>query len=65
MIILIIIVLPLSISLSMSSSTFESLGVKKIVSFLDKNENKENIILYTDYDTGSYLEWKKYKVYIF
>ena len=64
MIILIIIVLPLSISLSMSSSTFESLGVKKIVSFLDKNENKENIILYTDYDTGSYLEWKKYKVYI-
>ena len=27
-------------------------------------QNKENIILYTDYDTGSYLEWKKYKVYI-
>ena len=38
-------------------------GIEDVISYLDKNANK-NITLYTDYHTGSYVEFDGYKPYI-
>ncbi len=43
---------------------FNSLYVRKITNYLNQNEEKEKVVLYTDYDIGSYLIWNGYKVYI-
>ena len=38
-------------------------GIEDVVTYLDKNASK-NITLYTDYHTGSYVEFDSYKPYI-
>ena len=38
--------------------------LERIVDYLDNTAKKEEVTLYTDYDTGSYLEYRGYKCYI-
>lgn len=61
---IIVLFIPLLISLNTDKVVFQSNNITNITAYLDKNVNKDKVILYTDYDTGGYLEWHQYKVYL-
>lgn len=54
-----------------SSATFSKTTTKdstmapiKAADYLDANAEKEDIILYTEFNNGAYMEWRGYKVYM-
>ena len=55
---------PTLISSLLPQSYFDSINTRKIWAYLEANTNKKDVILYTNYDTGSFYEWHQYRVYL-